>query len=78
MDDPLHAITHLLPTVQSSVAILSRDNAPLIGMAFALIGSGVDCAMLGRDIGENLTLLSRRIAPEDGTPAQRVSAPVRD
>lgn len=50
-------------------AILCRNNAPLLKMAFSLIRQGIGVQMLGRDIGKNLIALSRTIAKADETPA---------
>jgi len=44
-----------------SIAVLCRNNAPLIGMAFKLIRSGVGCHMLGRDIGKGLKALAKKL-----------------
>lgn len=43
------------------VAILCRNNAPLLGMAFKLIRSGRGVTMLGRDIGKSLGRLLHTI-----------------
>jgi superfamily I DNA/RNA helicase len=48
------------------LAILCRNNAPLVSMAFKLIRSGVGCQMLGRDIGHGLIQLTRKLAKDDG------------
>lgn len=50
-------------------AILCRNNAPLLGMAFKLIRQGTSCQMLGRDIGKGLLTLSKKLMPLDDTPA---------
>jgi superfamily I DNA/RNA helicase len=47
------------------LAILCRNNAPLVSMAFKLIRSGVGCQMLGRDIGHGLIQLTRKLAKDD-------------
>lgn len=51
------------------IAILCRNNAPLLKMAFQLIKSGVAPMMLGRDIGKGLVTLARKILPFDDIPA---------
>lgn len=61
-----------------NVAILCRNNGPLLSMAFKLIRRGVGVVMLGRDIGKGLIALSRKLAPEDGTPADTVRGKVED
>lgn len=50
------------------LAILCRNNAPLMTMAFKLIREGVGCQMLGRDIGKGLIQLSTKLCKEDNTP----------
>lgn len=57
-----------LPNPTSSLAILSRNNAPLFSMAFKLIRSGIGCVMLGRDLGKGLVALSKKLFPLDDTP----------
>jgi hypothetical protein len=48
------------------VAVLCRNNAPLVTLAFKLIRSGHGCHMLGRDIGKGLKALAKKIIkPED-------------
>jgi DNA helicase-2/ATP-dependent DNA helicase PcrA len=54
---------------RGTLAVLCRNNAPLLGLAFKLIRQGVGVVMLGRDIGKGLVTLSKKIFPEDETPA---------
>jgi superfamily I DNA/RNA helicase len=49
------------------LAILCRNNAPLLSMAFKLIRCNVGCFMLGRDLGKGLVALSRKLVPDDDT-----------
>ena len=58
-----------LPKPDASIAILCRNNAPLLSMAFKLIRQGIGPVMLGRDIGKGLVSLSRKIAKDDAVPA---------
>lgn len=44
-----------------SVAILCRNNAPLISMAFKLLRRGTPCHMLGRDLGKGLTTTLKKL-----------------
>jgi superfamily I DNA/RNA helicase len=53
-----------------SIAVLCRNNAPLLSMAFKLLRSGVGCYMIGRDIGKGLLALSKKILPSDDTKAE--------
>jgi DNA helicase-2/ATP-dependent DNA helicase PcrA len=62
----------------ASVAIICRNNAPLLSMAFKLIRQGVGCQILGREIGKGLIALSRKIVPDDSTPAVKVAAAIKD
>lgn len=59
----------LAPSPGASIVILCRNNGPLLSIAFKLIRQGVGPVMQGRDIGKGLVTLSRKIAREDGTPA---------
>ncbi len=57
-----------LPHDKCSLAILCRNNAPLLSMAFKLIRAQVGCVMLGRDLGKGLIVLSKKLFPLDDTP----------
>lgn len=50
-----------------SLAILCRNNGPLLTMAFKLLRQRVSVKMLGRDIGTGLVALSRKLFPDDNT-----------
>lgn len=54
---------------QRSIAILSRNNAPLLKIAFKLLRSNVPVTMLGRDIGKTLVALSKKVLPDDDMQA---------
>lgn len=54
-----------------SIAVLCRNNGPLMSLAFKLLRQGVGVHMLGRDIGKGLAALSKKILPEDSTPRAR-------
>ncbi len=45
--------------------ILSRTNAPLISLCYKLITNKVPAKMLGRDIGENLISLIKKLSKDD-------------
>jgi DNA helicase II / ATP-dependent DNA helicase PcrA len=49
------------------IAILCRNNAPLMSMAFKLIRNGIGCQMLGRDIGRGLIQLTTKLCKDDET-----------
>lgn len=44
-------------------AVLCRNNAPLVTLAYQLIAAGVPCQLLGRDIGTGLQQLVDRLRP---------------
>lgn len=50
-----------------SDAILCRQTAPLIALAFALIAEGRGCFVLGKDIGAGLASLIKKLRPQ-GVP----------
>lgn len=54
---------------QRSIAILSRNNAPLLKIAFKLLRANVPVTMLGRDIGKTLVALSKKVLPDDDMKA---------
>lgn len=45
---------------EDHIAILCRNTAPVIKMAFKLIRQGIGCHVLGRDIGKGLTALVKK------------------
>jgi hypothetical protein len=57
----------LRTTGAGSIAILCRNNAPIMKMAWALLRRGVGVQIIGRDIGRGLLALVRKIAPDDTT-----------
>jgi superfamily I DNA/RNA helicase len=58
---------HEVAELGDEIAILCRNNAPLLSMAFKLLRRGVGCKMLGRDIGKGLVLLAKKILPNPDT-----------
>jgi DNA helicase-2/ATP-dependent DNA helicase PcrA len=48
-----------------SIAILCRNNAPIMGLALKLLKAGVGVKITGRDIGKSLISLSRKIIRQD-------------
>lgn len=64
--------TDYLPEWPLDVAILCRNNAPLLSMAFRLIRQGVGCSVMGRDISKGLKALSKKLAPQDSIPVEAV------
>lgn len=51
-----------------SVAVICRNNAPLLALCFKLIRQGVSATILGRNIGRGLIALTKRILPMDTLP----------
>lgn len=60
------------------IAVLCRNNAPLMSLAFKLIRRGIGPVMLGRDIGKGLVGLTKKLSPRDETSAESVMAALRD
>jgi hypothetical protein len=54
--------------VKGELAVLCRNNAPLLSLAFKLIRKGVSVAMLGREIGKGLVSIVKKVCPEGATP----------
>jgi len=42
-------------------AVLCRNTAPLVGLAYRLIGKSIGCRILGRDIGAGLVALIKKL-----------------
>jgi hypothetical protein len=59
----IRAIADALPLPNPTIAVLCRNNAPLLKFAFALIRQGVGPVMLGRDIGKGLLTLAKKLLP---------------
>lgn len=71
-------VTELKPREDAQVAFLCRNNGPLLSMAFKLLRQGIACHMLGRDIGKGLATLSKKLCPEDSTPADVCVGKIRE
>ncbi len=63
-------IDSMKPHPEAQIAILCRNNAPLLSMAFKLIRQKIGVKMLGRDIGKGLISLSKKILPLDEIKAE--------
>lgn len=59
------------------MAILCRNNAPLISAALRFIRSGTGVTYLGNDIGKALIAISKKILPLDNLPAEECEARIR-
>lgn len=71
-------VMDLLPAPTASLAVICRNNGPLLSLAFKLIRQGVGVHMLGRDIGKGLVTLSKKLAPEDGTPRDIIAGKIAE
>lgn len=60
------------------IAILCRNNAPLLSMAFKLLRQQIGITMLGRDIGKGLIVLSKKIIPQDQTDGKACRAAIEN
>jgi len=60
------------------LAVLCRNNAPLLKLAFLLLRNNVGVKMLGTDIGRGLVALSRGLAPDNATPRDIAEGKIRD
>lgn len=58
------------PWESASMAVLCRNNGPLLALAFKLLRGGTGVVMLGRDIGKGLITLCKKISKED-VPLER-------
>lgn len=58
----------LKPYATTELAILCRNNAPLLSMAFKLLRRGIGVNMLGRDIGRGLSSLCKKLSPDQSAP----------
>jgi DNA helicase II / ATP-dependent DNA helicase PcrA len=84
-DDPIGTdgwnwkdVVDIVPDWPTDTAILCRNNAPLMGMAFKLIRQGVGCHVLGRDLSKGLKALTKKLVPDDNTPADTVRGKIND
>lgn len=71
-------ITKIAPEWPSEVAILCRNNAPLLSMAFKLIRQGVGCHVLGRDMSKGLKALTKKICPDDNMKSDVVRGKINE
>lgn len=55
-----------IPKVET-IAILCRNNAPLISMKAKLLYCGISCQLIGRDSWRPLISLAKKILPDSGT-----------
>lgn len=77
IDDIREEVSNL-PNVVTSIAILCRNNAPLLSLAFKLLRRNIGCHMLGREIGRGLENLSKKLASDDSTPIVQFTTKLLD
>lgn len=56
------------------IAMVCRNNAPIMGLAFKLLKQGVVPEVLGREIGRGLVALTKKLAAKDETELAVLSA----
>lgn len=59
-EDVQMTLSEAIKVLGPSDAILCRQTAPLVGLAFALIARGTGCHVLGKEIGQGLVGLIKR------------------
>jgi DNA helicase II / ATP-dependent DNA helicase PcrA len=71
-------VTRVAPDWPIDTAILCRNNAPLITLAFKLIRNQIGCHVLGRDISKGLKALTKKLCPDDNTKADIVKGKIQE
>lgn len=61
-----------LPRPEATMAVLCRNNAPLMSLALKLLRRNIGCVFLGRDIGKSLITFTRKLFPNDNTPLDQM------
>ncbi len=56
----------------NTLAILCRNNAPIVSLAFRLLRQNISVQVLGRDIGKGLTAIIKKISPSADATISRV------
>jgi hypothetical protein len=59
-----------LRPVGGSLAVLCRNNGPLIGLAFRLLRRNIPCHVLGRDILKGVVGLIHKLCPDDNVSCE--------
>lgn len=65
IDENTRQPTIEVPVFSAGEAIICRNTAPLISKAYDLIGQGVGCKVLGREIGSGLIKLIEKMRAKD-------------
>ena len=71
-------VAALRPAPDATVAMLCRNNAPILSMAFKLLRRQVGVIVLGRDIGKSLITLSKKVLPDESTSAARCAELIQE
>jgi superfamily I DNA/RNA helicase len=58
--DSVSFFNNILPSLGAESVILCRNNAPIVGLAYRLLGMGKACMVEGRDIGQGLIKLASK------------------
>lgn len=61
-------------SASDQIAVLCRNNAPLLSLAFKLLRRRIPVAMLGRDIGQGLVRLAKSISSNASLPIEEFGA----
>jgi DNA helicase-2/ATP-dependent DNA helicase PcrA len=61
-----------------TAAVICRNNAPILSLAFKLLAQGTAVVMLGRDIGKGLVALSKKLLPRDDLQRDQCAALIED
>ena len=68
-------VTKLFPRMEPDDAVLCRTTAPLVSLAYQMIGAGKGCRILGKEIGKGLiALIDRMKARTLDTLTERLAA----
>lgn len=65
-------------SASDQIAVLCRNNAPLLSLAFKLLRRRIPVAMLGRDIGQGLVRLAKTISSNTSLPIEGFAALLED
>jgi len=78
LEGTYYAHTNPWSVENTSLAILCRNNAPLLSLAFKLLRRGIPVTFLGRDIGKSLISLFSKICPDPSTGMDEMVKGIKD
>ena len=64
-------LQELIPQGAKEIAVICRNNAPIMSLALKLLRQGIGCFMLGRALGKGLIALAKKIIASDDTPRDK-------